>query len=79
MGFLLSKARLAGQFFLARLSGPRGPLQNAEHYVRAFTLIESDLQSIFQAMNVGLLNEIRLLHASPVARKLAFWRVWSYA
>jgi hypothetical protein len=29
MGFLLSKARLAGQFFLARLSGPRGPLQRA--------------------------------------------------
>jgi hypothetical protein len=26
MGFLLSKARLAGQFFLARLSGARGPL-----------------------------------------------------
>jgi len=27
MGFLLSKARLDGQFFLARLSAPRGPLQ----------------------------------------------------
>jgi DNA-binding XRE family transcriptional regulator len=26
MGFLLSKARLDGQFFLARLSAPRGPL-----------------------------------------------------
>src|SRR6516162_7676545 len=29
MGFLLSKARLNGQFLLTRLSTPRGPLQTA--------------------------------------------------
>src|SRR5271165_6313952 len=38
MGFLLSKARLDGQFSLARLSVPRGPLQIGVTFPRRITL-----------------------------------------
>src|SRR5271154_6155047 len=53
MGFLLSKARLAGQFFLARLSGPRGPLHAGLELLRA-EIAERRMQS---ALVVDLLDE----------------------
>ena len=37
MGFLLSKARLDGQFDIASLSGPRGPLQKRCNFASALT------------------------------------------